>query len=396
MQVGILGPLVVHDDTGAPVDLAGARLRALLTRLALDAGRPVPAAVLAEAVWTDAPPADAQNALQALVSRLRRGLGDAALIGQSPAGYRLAVDPDDVDAERFARLAESGARALRIGDPTGALADLDTAIGLWRGVALMDWAGAEATVARLEQLLLAARIDRASALVALGDTERAIAELGALHAVHPLDERVGAELVRALATAGRQADALQAHERIRAALAEELGVDPGPDLRAAQLAVLRGETERATPRRTNLRAQLTSFVGRDEELARVAKTLGEHRLVTIVGPGGAGKTRLAVEAGARLTVRDGVWLAELAAVTDGSDIGQVVLGALGLRERHLIDRRAAAAPAQDAETRLVDLLADKTAVLVLDNCEHVIDARRPVGRAAAGPVPGGPRARDQP
>ncbi len=138
--------------------------------------------------------------------------------------------------------------------------------------------------------------------------------------------------------------------------------------------MLRGEAEpQVTHRRSNLRAQLTSFVGRDEELARVAKALAEHRLVTIVGPGGAGKTRLASEAGAKLMVRDGVWLAELAAVTDGADVPQAVLGALGLREKHLLDRRATPA-ALDAETRLVDMLGDKTAVLVLDNCEHVIDA----------------------
>jgi predicted ATPase len=375
VQVGILGPLVVQDDAGRPIDLSGARLRALLARLALDAGRPVSAAALIDAVWSDAPPADAPNALQALVSRLRRALGDAALVGQSPAGYRLAIDAEDVDATRFERLAEDGARALRAGDPAGAVAHLDEALDLWRGPPLADLADAHGAAARFDQRRIGARIDRAGAEVALGETDRALTELDALHATHPLDERVAAALVSALAAAGRQADALHAYERIRATLADELGVDPSAELRAAHLAVLRGDVDRpAAPRRTNLRAQLTSFVGRDEELARVAKALAENRLVTIVGPGGAGKTRLATEAGAKLMIRDGVWLAELAAVTDGADIAQVVLGALGLREKHLLDRRSAAVAVQDAESRLVDMLADKTAVIVLDNCEHVIDA----------------------
>jgi predicted ATPase/DNA-binding SARP family transcriptional activator len=375
VQVGILGPLVVADDAGAPIELSGARLRALLARLALDAGRPVSAGALIDAVWSDSPPADAANALQALVSRLRRTLGDAALVGQSPAGYRLAIEADEVDATRFERLVEDGARALRVGDPAGAVTSLDEALDLWRGPLLADLADAGAAAARFDQLRISARIDRAAAEVALGETDRALGELDALHADHPLDEHVAAALVSALAAAGRQADALGAYERIRATLADELGVDPSAELRAAHLAVLRGEVDRPTaPRRTNLRAQLTSFVGRDEELARVAKALAENRLVTIVGPGGAGKTRLASEAGAKLMTRDGVWLAELAAVTDGADVAQVVLGALGLREKHLLDRRSATVAVQDAETRLVDMLADKTAVIVLDNCEHVIDA----------------------
>lgn len=377
--MGILGPLTVSDDAGASLEVAGARLRCLLARLALDAGRPVSAAALVDAVWGDEPPADSVNALQTLVSRLRRALGDPRLIGQSAAGYRLAVDPSDVDAHRFEALARSGARALRDGDPAEAAALLQDALSLWRGSALAD-AGPErdSAAGRLEQLRIDARVDLAMAELRRGEPERAIEELEALRAEHRLDERIAAALVTAFAAAGRQADALLAYERIRTALADELGVDPSSELQAAHLAVLRGSSQHPgggpsdTPRRTNLRAQLTSFVGRDEELARVAKALAENRLVTIVGPGGAGKTRLASEAGAKLVSRDGVWLAELASVTDGADVAQAVLGALGLREKHLIERTAPRTT--DAERRLVDVLADKAAIVVLDNCEHVIDA----------------------
>jgi predicted ATPase len=172
-------------------------------------------------------------------------------------------------------------------------------------------------------------------------------------------------------------------------LADELGVDPSPGLQAAYLSVVRGEVAAgygtgsagvrsesgSSPRHTNLRAQLTSFVGRDVELARIGKALEEYRLVTVVGPGGAGKTRLACEAVARWldTVPDGVWLVELAPVTDAADVPQTVLGSLGLREAHLLDRPQKIT-ARDAVSRLLEALADKRAVIVLDNCEHLIEA----------------------
>jgi predicted ATPase/DNA-binding SARP family transcriptional activator len=378
VHVGILGPLEVWDGLGGPVEVAGARLRSLLVRLALDAGRPVAARVLIEAVWGDQPPADEANALQTLVSRLRRALGDPALIAQSPAGYRLAIGDDSVDMARFTSLAAEGAQALRDGDPKTASAVLRDALGLWRGPALVDAGPALQPAAdRLEDLRIAAVVDRVAADVELGRAETAIPDVDALAVEHPLDERIARQQVLALAAAGRQADALRAYERIRERLADELGVDPSVELQSAHLAVLRGEVEQpdvpVAPRRTNLRAPLTSFVGRDEEVTRVGKTLEENRLVTIVGPGGAGKTRLATEAGAKLTAADGVWLAELAPVTDPADIAQAVLGSLGVRETHLLDRRAKITQ-RDAFGRLQDTLADKCAVLILDNCEHLIEA----------------------
>jgi predicted ATPase/DNA-binding SARP family transcriptional activator len=382
--VGILGPLEVRRDDGAPVDVAGARLRALVTRLALDAGRPVTVAALVDAVWGDAPPTDEANALQTLVSRLRRTLGDATAVGQSPAGYRLAVDPGDVDARRFERLTAEGAAALRANDADRAAELLCSALALWRGPALIDGGAAVAADAtRLHDLRLAAVLDRLDADLALGRAAAAVTELDALAADYPLHERLAGQLMRALAATGRQAEALTSYERLRSRLADELGVDPAPELQAIHLAVLRGELGSAAQpklpesptRRTNLRAQLTSFVGRDDEVARIGKSLEQSRLVTLVGPGGAGKTRLAAEAATQIldTAPDGIWFVELASVTDAADVPQVILGSLGLREVVLLEQRSRPS-ARDAIGRVLDALADKQTVLVLDNCEHLIDA----------------------
>ncbi len=379
VQIRILGPVEVLNGAAA-VDVAGSRLRRLLIRLALDAGHPVSAGALVDAVWGDQPPVDEANALQSLISRLRRVLGGAEYVGQSPAGYRLAVQPADIDANRFEELARAGAVALRGGKQAKAAGVLREALALWRGPALGDVDDAPfaaATVARLHDLRLAATQDRIDADLALGDAAEVVAELDALAAEHPLDERIAGQRMNALAKVGRQADALAAYERIRAQLADELGVDPSAELQATHVAVLRGDQMQtaAGPARTNLRAQLTSFVGREDEMARIGKVLEESRLVTLVGPGGAGKTRLAVEAAAVLVddVPDGIWFVELATVTDAVDVPQTVLGSLGLRETHVLDQPTKLTP-RDAMSRMVEALADRRLVVILDNCEHLIDA----------------------
>jgi predicted ATPase/DNA-binding SARP family transcriptional activator len=377
----MLGPLEVRGEGDRPVEIAGTRLRALLIRLALDASRPVSVASLTDAVWDDRPPADEANALQTLVSRLRRTLGHPESVIQSPAGYRLSLERDDVDVYRFERAAAEGASALRAGDPAAAASRLAEALALWRGAALADvGAFADASRARWHDLRLAAQVDRIDAELRLGRAAAVTAELDALTGEHPLHERLAALQMTALAATGRQADALTVYERVRARLADELGVDPAAELQSVHLAVLRGELapsadeSRPLPR-SNLKAQLTSFVGREDEVARIGKALEANRLVTIVGPGGAGKTRLASEAAAQILDRaaDGIWLVELAPVTDAANLPQTVLGSLGLREAHLLDRRTQLS-AGDATLRLLDALAGKHVVIVLDNCEHLVEA----------------------
>ena len=387
MRVGILGPLTVDGDDG-PVDVGGARLRALLIRLAIDVGRTVDSERLADALWGDQPPADQANALQSLVSRLRRVLPDRDVIVSVPTGYRLALPAGNIDVTSFEQLARDGRNALDATDAEGAATLLRRALDLWRGDALADVADAPFAIAaatRLEELRLAAVEDRIEADLALGRHQDVVGELEALAAEHPLRERLRGLQMRALYAAGRQAAALSAYDETRRQLADQLGVDPSPALQQVHLAVLRADpglhaTPTQPPARSNLRTALTSFVGRENDLARIGELLERSRLVTLVGPGGAGKTRLASEAAAALVQRpsngpvfdDGVWLVELAPVTDPADIAQAVLGSLTLREKRMLDNRSPSAP-QDAMSRLVDAFSTGSALLLLDNCEHLIE-----------------------
>jgi predicted ATPase/DNA-binding SARP family transcriptional activator len=388
VRIGILGPLEVRVGFGEPVEIVGVRLRTLLIRLALDPDRVVLVDQLVDAVWGEDPPVKVANALQSLVARLRRLLPD--VVQSHPAGYWLALDPDAVDAVRFKNLAMAGRDDLGR-DPRQAGKTLREALGLWRGPALADAAAAGfagPVIARLEELRLGALEDRIEADLAAGGDEMLVAELEELVAAHPLRERLGGQLMRALSLAGRQADALAAYQRLRRRLVEDLGIDPSEELQAIHLGVLRGETapppEPAADRRprepapavprTNLRAQITSFVGRADDLARITGMLGGARLVTLTGPGGAGKTRLAGEAAARLLDRmpDGVWMVELGSVADPVDLTQVVLAPLGARELGLLPPRGA--PVLAPLERLVEAIGDKRLLLVMDNCEHLVDA----------------------
>ena len=390
MRIGILGPLEVL-SAGGPVEVGGARLRALLTLLALETGRVVPAERLIDDLWEADPPAGAPNALQSLVSRLRAALGNGREVLEShPTGYRLNVARRNVDAFEFE---ERVAEARRLSDPEPAAAGLRAALELWRGPALADVAGqpfAEGPIARLEGLRRSAIEERIDADLRLGRHAELVPELAALTAADPLREPLRGRLMRALYGAGRQADALGVYEETKQLLAERLGVDPSAELEAVYLAVLRHDPvlqvakaevrvvpppAEAPP--TNLRAQLTSFIGRDADLNKVRKLLGEARLVTLTGPGGAGKTRLSVEAAARLHERlpDGVWLVELAPVADPAEVPHAVLSVLGLRDVVLRVTRSGGAPVElvDPLDRLCGALADRRLLLVLDNCEHLID-----------------------
>lgn len=375
MQIGMLGSFEVRLDDGGVADVPGPRLRTLLVALALEPGRVVPRAALVDWIWAEQPPADATNALQRLVSRLRKVLPDGSVEGQ-PAGYRLLVEPDDVDAARFERLL---ARA-RGDDGPGRVRRLREALGLWRGAALadaglVDGPAPAAAVTRLDGLRLAATEELFDAEIALGHGARLVDELTGLVAAHPVREPLVAALMRALAAAGRGNEALLVYQRTREALADSLGVDPSPELSALHVALLRGELgPRQDDRRTNLRSELTSFVGRDADVAVVGGLVGEHRLTTLVGPGGAGKTRLATEVARTLLpdVADGAWLVELAAVDADGDVAQAVLAALGLRDGLFGDGHGEARGAGGAE-RIVAALREREVLLVLDNCEHVIE-----------------------
>ncbi|MFJ7417820.1 AfsR/SARP family transcriptional regulator [Streptomyces uncialis] len=242
----ILGTTQASRADGTPLPVGGARLRALLTVLALRAGRTVPVAALVDEVWGDEPPADATAALQALVGRLRRTLG-ADAVESVERGYRLRAEPDDIDLHRFERLTGEGARALADGDPAKAAAVLDDALALWRGPALADLPGRNGATARTDALRLSARRDRLTAVVALGDADRALPELTALCEAHPLDEPLQALRIRALRETGRPAQALAAYGTVRETLAERLGTDPGPELRALHDELLRPPGARTAP-----------------------------------------------------------------------------------------------------------------------------------------------------
>jgi predicted ATPase/DNA-binding SARP family transcriptional activator len=387
MRFGILGPTQVRRADGREIGVGGSRLRTLLALLLVDPGRVVTTERLIDGLYGGNPPSDAGNALQSQVSRLRRLLRDPDRPGSPvefhPAGYRLAVDPDEVDAGLFQRLAAEGRRALAAGDQPRAAVLLRRALGLWRGPALAD-AGevpmARAQAVRLEELRVGAVEDRVEAELALGGRRELVAELEQLVAAYPLRERLRGLLMRALYADGRQAEALAVFEQARRALAEELGVDPSRELAAVHLAVLRADPWLAPPAARQaaagqrLPAQLTSLVGREEEVRRVGKLLGEARLVTLTGPGGAGKTRLAVEAAGREPGE--VCFVDLAPVGRGADVPLAMLGALGLRDAGLLSPPAPGQhrPPPDATGRLVAALADRWVLLVLDNCEHVVEA----------------------
>jgi predicted ATPase/DNA-binding SARP family transcriptional activator len=372
VQIGILGSFEVRTDDGVLADVPGARLRALLIALALDPGHVVPKSILIDWIWGERPPADAANALQRLASRLRKALPGGVIEGQT-GGYRLTVDPDAVDALRFERLIA----LARQQEGPGRVRLLREALALWRGAAMQD-VGLEdseafgAAVTRLEGLRLTAMEDRFEAEVSLGHGAEVVAELTDAVTAHPLREPLVAALMRALVAAGRDSEALLTYERTREVLADALGVDPSPELSALHVALLRGELgRREENRKTNVRAELTSFVGRDADVAAVRELIAEHRLTTLVGPGGSGKTRLATETARTLIgeVPDGVWLVELAAIGADGDVVQATLAALGLRDALL-----GASPSADVADGLIAAIREREALLILDNCEHVIDA----------------------
>ncbi|MEU5811351.1 BTAD domain-containing putative transcriptional regulator [Streptomyces sp. NPDC047718] len=383
MWFGILGETRARHDDGTEVPLGGPARRALLALLLIRPGAVVSAERLAEEIEPGG--TVSAHALQSQVSRLRTVLGRAAPIERVGAGYRIAVGDEAVDAARFERLAAEGRTALADGDPVRAAAVLRSALELWRGPALDGLDGSEtarAAAGRLEEARLEALEDRIEAELRLGEHRGAVPERRELVGRHPLRERLAGLLIRALFARGGQAEALVVFEETRRHLADELGTDPSAELLALHRELLDAAP---SPAPAAPPAQLTSFVGREEAVAEAVGLLRVSRLVTLIGPGGVGKTRLAVEVAgtadparavhtARVpraaAVVDAVCFVELAALHDSGSPAQAVLTALGLRENGL---QTGDATPRTAIDRLIAALSDRVLLLVLDNCEHVVD-----------------------
>lgn len=377
MRFGVLGPLTVWGQEGEPVQVPEAKVRALLADLLVHVlvhrGAPVSADRLIADLWGGRPPGDAPAALRVKVSQLRRALGDRELVAFRAPGYLLRAAAEDVDAGRFRALLD---RARRDADLHARRALLTEALELWRGPAYADFADEEfarTEIARLDEQRLAALEELAETRLALGEHGPLAAELAGPVTEHPLRERLRAVHLRALYQAGRQSEALASYADLRGRLATELGVDPGPELAALHQAILEQDPALGPPSRppippaTNLPAPLTPLIGRDAAVAEVRALLSANRLVTLSGPGGVGKTRLALEVAADpgRAFPGGVWLVELAELTSASpaEVQEAVATVLGLRDdvpAPMADRLAAALRAGDT-------------LLVLDNCEHVVE-----------------------
>ncbi|MFJ6085314.1 BTAD domain-containing putative transcriptional regulator [Streptomyces sp. NPDC092369] len=408
MRYRILGITQAEDTQGTPLPIPGPRLRTLLTALALHPGRLTTPDTLIEEIWSDTPPHDAPAALQALIARLRRTLGKDA-ITSAPGGYRLTATPDDVDLFVFERLVHEGTTALSTDDAHTAAHTLDEALALWRGPALADLPDRTAAT-RANALHLEATRARTEAALRLGRAQEVVPRLRELTTTHPYDEPLHALLIRALRHTGRTADALAAYETARHTLAEGLGADPGPQLRALHAELLTTPpTHLASPTHTshpthpadpaqptdsahpeaptrtgNLRPRLTSFVGREPELDAIRSELHRARLVTLTGPGGSGKTRLAEEAAAGTPQ---AWLVELAPLDHPEAVPGAVVNALGLRET-VLKTTELTAPQDDPIALLIEHCAHRSQLLILDNCEHVIEAAATLAETLLTHCPG--------
>ncbi|WP_405853441.1 NB-ARC domain-containing protein [Streptomyces sp. NBC_00090] len=394
MRFAVLGETSVRTEDGRPVRVPELKVRALLAALLVEAGRPVAAYRLVDDLWGEEPPGNPLRALQAKVSQLRRALDEAEpggrelVVTQAP-GYRLAVPEGSLDAHRFAELA---ARARDTAAPGVRAELLGEALDLWRGPAFADFAAepfARSAADRLEEERLSVREALAETRLELGEHDALTGELAQLVARHPLRERLRAVQLRALYRAGRQSEALAGYEELRARLAEELGVDPSPELAALHTAMLRqdadlsaarpvavpppGATAGGGPARGNLPVPLSGIVGRSEAVEEVTGLLRERRLVTLTGPGGVGKTRLAVEAARRVEEEfaDGVWLVEFAGA--GGELAEIVAAALELRDDGVWGLRLDGERPPTTAERLAEVLRGRRTLLVLDNCEHVVD-----------------------
>lgn len=385
MEFRILGPLEVVDQ-GRPVTLGGPKERVLLAILLLHANDVVPTDRLIEEIWAGEPPPSAVGTLQAHVSRLRRRLGEneaaSSRVTSRGGGYVLAVEEGELEATRFEHLAHEGRAALDEGDVETARRLLGQALDLWRGRPLADVTVTPATsglVGRLEEARLSALEDRIEADLALGRPTELCGELEALVAEYPLRERLSAQLMTALYRSGRQAEAIAVYDRLRDALVEELGIDPSPAVQDLHVAILQQRPELrpdslmgSVDAPSNLPEPRNSFVGREDDLARIADLLAERRLVTLTGVGGVGKTRLAVAVAQRLRERfpGGTYFVDLSSARDSVSVLGRVAAVLGLfRVRGFGDAGDIGA----TEDIVAEFLRNRQVLVVLDNCEHLVE-----------------------
>ncbi|MGC9960415.1 MAG: BTAD domain-containing putative transcriptional regulator [Acidimicrobiales bacterium] len=376
---GLLGPVTVTDEAGE-IAVNGAVRRRLLVRLLVAANRSVPVDRLQDDLWEGHPPPSAASTLKSHVSLLRRSLGPERLCHRD-GSYILSVAPHELDVSLFEQEASTGRALLRQGDPRGAAQSLGRGLARWRGRALADvsetsWGRPEAV--RLEELRADVLESWFEARIALGDASAVISDAEAAVAEHPLREALWARLMTALYLSGRQADSLRAYQRLREMLAEELGITPSPDLVALEGAVLRqelslGQRKAWQPpgeapsweRQSNLPEDLTSFVPRPVELANVTALLQSPGLLTLAGAGGIGKTRLALETARAVEPRfDGIWLCELAPLNEAADVERELASVIGCTDQ----------VGTSLLSTITQRLSDGVQLVVLDNCEHLIDA----------------------
>ncbi|HWM10799.1 MAG TPA: BTAD domain-containing putative transcriptional regulator, partial [Solirubrobacteraceae bacterium] len=366
VDVRLLGPLDVRVE-GRVVQFDGAKQRTLFTALALRAPEAVSVDDLVEAIWAGEPPGGAVHALQKQVSRLRQRLGESAPVHRGAVGYALGVEHGAIDAHRFEDLLQRARAAIDRGQ---AAEDLEAALAMWRGPALADHRFADfaqTEIGRLEELRMEAIEERMGAELARGGDADLVGGLRALVAEHPLRERLRAHLMLALYRGGRQAEALEVMREGRRLLVDELGIEPGPDLRRLESAILAHDPEldadrpqRRPPVAAAIPAPADELIGRDSELAEIADILAGVRLLTLVGTGGVGKTRLALEVARRMA--------------DRYPGGAVHVDLDGVETTALLASEAAAALGVVAGT--ADELAEQLAapaLLVLDGFERFLE-----------------------
>ena len=375
LQISVLGAVAVERD-GRRVAVPGGKTSELLARLALEAGTCVRADRLVEDVWAEDALSTRRNTLQSKIAKLRRAFGDPRIIVSGDGGYTLAAERCEVDALAVLRDTAAAAELLDSGDDRGAAELSASALERFSGELLQgagDWAVPYR--ARLDEARMALMETKFAAGLRLGGTGEQIGELESAVATYPYQEGLWELLITALYRAGRQADALATYRRVHTLLTDELGLAPGPRLQELERRILvqdsalgigdhaaRALEDHATA--GNLPSLSAELVGRESEIAAVSDLLEGRRLVEIVGPGGIGKTAVAIATGRRLAqsagrAPGGVWLARLEAATTADDVVDTVIAALHV---------------SGGEPALLERLKASAAIVILDNCEHVLDA----------------------